>query len=124
MFSIFTVCRGHYYYVYRSPHSITTATTYQDHHNIAYTLGSIQAITPAIPRRSCAAPAVYASPHRKSLSSKGSANLIDFYHLASISSGVRANNMPEASLSVRSTNIYCFIFNCDGHKRLGLMCAF
>eukprot|EP00984_Skeletonema_dohrnii_P011702 scaffold4692_cov115-Skeletonema_dohrnii-CCMP3373.AAC.7 len=40
--------------------------------------------------RSCAAPAVYVSPHQKSLSSKGSANLIDFYHLASISFGVLA----------------------------------
>eukprot|EP00985_Skeletonema_marinoi_P007999 scaffold3557_cov144-Skeletonema_marinoi.AAC.8 len=88
MFSIFTVCRGHIIT------SITKLQTY--YHRINTSNNSRQQYS-----RSCAAPAVYASPHQKSLSSKGSANLIAFYHLASISFGALANSMPEASLSVR-----------------------
>ena len=106
---IFTVCRGHNHHL----HSITKLPTYI---RINTSNNSRQQYS-----RSCAAPAVYVSPHQKSLSSKGSANLIAFYHLASISFGVLANSMPEASLSVRSTNIYCFMFNFDGHQWLGLM---
>ena len=55
-------------------------------------------------KQPCAAPAVYASPHQKSLSSKGSANLTAFYLLASMSFGARANSMLEAFLSVSVTN--------------------
>ena len=52
----------------------------------------------------CASPAVYASPHQKSLSSKGSVNLTASCRPASMSFGARANSMLGAFLLVSINN--------------------